>query len=258
MQQQPSARVTLALARQIALREGVKAIVDGDVTLVGSSYIVATRLVTADSGRELASFRGTAASSNAIIDVADELSRKLRAKVGRIAQAREGDAAARLCVHELARRATKIQRGCPRERRRARLLASVRLLREAVALDSNFAEGWRKLTVAIRNTGAFAPSVADSAITRAYQLRDRMTERERDAVLAYYYSGSPGFRSRKGDRDIRAHARAWRQHRRAQQCRAAVHVAEGIRESRDALPRRNPRRTRKPECRGESDQCAQQ
>jgi len=82
MQQQPSARVTLALARQIALREGVKAIVDGDVTLVGSSYIVATRLVTADSGRELASFRGTAAGSNAIIDVADELSRKLRAKAG--------------------------------------------------------------------------------------------------------------------------------------------------------------------------------
>jgi tetratricopeptide (TPR) repeat protein len=70
---------------------------------------------------------------------------------------------------------------------------AIRLLREAVAIDSNFAEGWRKLAVALRNGGGLPPSVADSAITRAYQLRDRMTERERDAVLAYYYSGSPGY-----------------------------------------------------------------
>jgi tetratricopeptide (TPR) repeat protein len=72
-------------------------------------------------------------------------------------------------------------------------LKAVRLLREAVALDSNFAEGWRKLSVAIRNSGAFAPSAGDSAIRRAYQLSDRMTERERDAVLAYYYSREPGY-----------------------------------------------------------------
>src|SRR5690606_38180510 len=72
-------------------------------------------------------------------------------------------------------------------------MRATRLLREAVALDSNFAEGWRKLAVAIRNSGAFAPSVGDSAIRRAYQLSDRMTERERDGVLAYYYFGSPGY-----------------------------------------------------------------
>jgi TolB-like protein len=79
MKQQGTAHLDLALARQVALREGVKAIVDGDVTLVGSSYIVAVRLVTTDSGRELASYRCTAKGSDAIIYVADDLSRKLRA-----------------------------------------------------------------------------------------------------------------------------------------------------------------------------------
>ena len=193
MQQQPSARVTLALARQIALREGVKAIVDGDVTLVGSSYIVATRLVTADSGRELASFRGTAAGSNAIIDVADELSRKLRAKAGeslKRVKATPALAYASTSSLDALRKYSEAVRANDAERD---YLRAIRLLREAVAFDSNFAEGWRKLAVATRNSGGFAPSVSDSAITRAYQLRDRMTERERDAVLAYYYSGSPGF-----------------------------------------------------------------
>ena len=70
---------------------------------------------------------------------------------------------------------------------------AIGLLREAVALDSNFAEGWRKLAVAIRNSGGYAPSAADSAIRRAYALSGRMTERERDAVLGYYYQCSPGY-----------------------------------------------------------------
>jgi tetratricopeptide (TPR) repeat protein len=70
---------------------------------------------------------------------------------------------------------------------------ATRLYREAVALDSNFAEGWRKLAAAIYNTGAYAPAAMDSALTRAYQLRDRMSERERDAVIAFYYEGSPGY-----------------------------------------------------------------
>src|SRR5581483_634138 len=56
MKQPPTTRVDSGVARQIALREGYKAIVDGDVTGVPGGYIVAIRLVRADSGIELASF----------------------------------------------------------------------------------------------------------------------------------------------------------------------------------------------------------
>ncbi len=201
MQRTATSRVSLETAQQIALREGVKAIVDGDVTIVGSSYIVAVRLVTADSARELASFRGTASSSDGIITVADDLSRKLRSKAGeslRRVQATPALAYASTSSLEALRkysdaaRANDIDRNYPR---------AIQLLREAVALDSNFAEGWRKLAVAIRNSAAYAPSVADSAIRRAFALKDRMTERERDAVLGYYYTQSPGF-----DRDLAAAA----------------------------------------------------
>jgi tetratricopeptide (TPR) repeat protein len=160
---------------------------------VESSYIVVVRLVTADSARELMSFRGTARNADAIIEVADDLSRKLRAKAGE--SLRQVQATPRLAYastssldalrkYSEAARANDIERDYPR---------SITLLREAVALDSNFAEGWRKLAVAIRNAGRYAPAVSDSAIMRAFALSDRMTERERDAVIGYYYSGSPGF-----------------------------------------------------------------
>jgi tetratricopeptide (TPR) repeat protein len=193
MQQPASARVALPTAQQIALREGAKAIVDGDVTLVGTSYIVAVRLVTADSARELASFRGTASSSDGIINVADELSRKLRAKAGeslRRVQATPQLAYASTSSLEALRKYSEAVRANDSERDYMRAIS---LLREAVALDSNFAEGWRKLAVAIRNSNGFAPSASDSAIRRAFALSGRMTERERDAVLGYYYQFSPGY-----------------------------------------------------------------
>jgi tetratricopeptide (TPR) repeat protein len=193
MQQKVTAHIDLALARQMALREGVKAIVDGDVTLVGSSYIVATRLITADSARELASFRGTASGSDAIINVADDLSRKLRAKAGESLRKVQGTPALAYASTGSLEALRKYSDGVRANDGEQDYAKAVRLLREAVALDSNFAEGWRKLTVALRNRGGIPPSVSDSAIRRAYELRDRMTERERDAVLAYYYSGSPGY-----------------------------------------------------------------
>ncbi len=193
MQLKPTARVDIATARQMALREGVKAVIDGDVTLVGTSYIVAVRLVTADSARELASYRGTAKSSDEIINVADELSRKLRGKAGESLRRVQGtpplayastSSLEALRKYSEGARANDIERDFPK---------AVRLLKEAVSLDSNFAEGWRKLAVSMRNGGGFPPSASDSAIQRAYNLRDRMTERERDAVLAYYYQFSPGY-----------------------------------------------------------------
>ncbi len=197
MQRPMSSAVSGETARQIALREGAKAIIEGDVTLVGTSYIVAARLVTPDSGRELASFRGTASGSDAIINVADDISRKLRAKAGeslkRVA-ATPALAYASTSSLEALRKYSDAVRANDAERD---YMKAARLLREAVALDSNFAEGWRKLAVAIRNSGGFAPSVADSAITRALALSGRMTERERDAVIAYYYQFSPGLDRRK-------------------------------------------------------------
>ncbi|MEA3244667.1 MAG: protein kinase [Gemmatimonadota bacterium] len=193
MQRDVSSRVDLKTAQQIALREGVKAIVDGDVSVVGTSYIVAVRLVTADSARALAEFHGTASSSDEIINVADNLSRKLREKAGeslRRVQATPALAYASTSSLEALRKYSDAARANDAERDYAK---AIRLLREAVALDSNFAEGWRKLAVAIRNQGGYAPSVSDSAIRRAFALSDRMTERERDAVLGYYYQFSPGY-----------------------------------------------------------------
>src|SRR4029079_16128428 len=82
MKSAPGTRVDSGVAREIALREGMKAIIDGEVTGVPGGYIVAVRLVRADSGVELASFRETGDGPRGLIDAADNLARSLRAKAG--------------------------------------------------------------------------------------------------------------------------------------------------------------------------------
>src|SRR4029079_16390015 len=57
MQRPASARFELTLAREMAQRDGIKGIVDGDITPLGTGYALSLRLVSADSGNVLTSFR---------------------------------------------------------------------------------------------------------------------------------------------------------------------------------------------------------
>src|SRR5204863_6041 len=76
------AQSTPALARDLAQREGIKAVVGGTITPVGGSYIVTARLVNAQSGDELAVFRETAKDAEDIIPTVDRLTRQLRGRIG--------------------------------------------------------------------------------------------------------------------------------------------------------------------------------
>src|SRR5690606_18511683 len=63
---------------------------------------------------------------------------------------------------------------------------AVVLLGEAIAADSSFAMAWRKLGTVLFNEAA-GPERAAAALTRAFELRDRLTFRERKLTEASYY-----------------------------------------------------------------------
>ena len=187
MQRPRDSRLALDLMRDVASREGVRAIVDGELTAVGSSYILAVRLVTADSGRELASYRATAESTDRLIQMADELSRKLRARIGeslRVVNATPPLERVTTSSLEALRRYSAGVRAADVDGNRLR---AAELFREAVAIDTLFAEGWRRLGLLLANMTS-APGAADSALTKAYQLRGRLTEIDAERVTASYFS----------------------------------------------------------------------
>jgi hypothetical protein len=156
------------------------------VTAVGNGYIVTLRLVTPDSGAELASFRETGDGPRGLIDAADRLTRELRGKIGEsLRTIHASPALARVTTGSLdalrqysaAVRANNVE---------SDFTKAAALGREAVAIDSTFAGAWRLLAVALGNAGMLA--ARDSAAERAYRYVDHLAEPERSKTIGQYFS----------------------------------------------------------------------
>jgi hypothetical protein len=78
MQRPAESVVPFELAREIATREGAKAVLDGEIVRLGQSYVVSARLVSAMDGQELATFRETAANEDELIGALGDLCRSVR------------------------------------------------------------------------------------------------------------------------------------------------------------------------------------
>lgn len=191
MQRPAASRIDLALARDIAAREGVKVIVDGSVRSIGSDYVVSMKLVSADSANELAAFQETASGASELLSKIDALTRKLRGKIGEsLRDVRDSPPLEHVTTPSFD--ALRIYAEASRAMDRGGSpLEAIPRLQEAVKLDTGFAMAWRKLGVALSNAGL--PRVRiDSALEKAYQLRDRLTERERLLAVGTYYQLGPG------------------------------------------------------------------
>ena len=191
MQMPPTSKIDVGLARQLAVREGVKAIVTGDVTGLGAGYVIALKLVAADSGTVLAAFQTTVDGPSTLVKGVDELTRKLRGKIGESLKSVQGSPPLEQVTtssYEALKAYTEGARAFDVEHDFAK---SIPLLRRAVTIDTGFATAWRKLGTAMNN--AFYPaSSADSAVTKAYQLRDRLSEKERYLAEGYYFQRGSG------------------------------------------------------------------
>jgi tRNA A-37 threonylcarbamoyl transferase component Bud32/tetratricopeptide (TPR) repeat protein len=191
MQRPRNSEVTLDLAREIAQREGVKAIVDGTVRALGTGYAITLRLVTADSVRELALYQETADGPAQLLEKIDKVTRKLRERIGESLR----DVRASAPLEQVTTPSLEALRIYAEASRSVDMggnpIAAAERLREAVRIDTAFAMAWRKLGVALNNSGRPRAQI-DSALENAYRFRDRLTERERLLAEGTYYHLGPG------------------------------------------------------------------
>lgn len=174
------------LAREVAQREGLKAVLAGEVGGLGGSYVLSARLLAAADGSVLAAFRETAQDSTGLIDAVDRLSGRIRERVGESLRSIQRS-------EPLSQVATASLPALRRYSEAIRLMdetgdqfRGAELLEEAVALDSLFGMAWRKLGVELGNMGIRRERAAE-ALRRAYELRDRLPEKERYHAEAVYH-----------------------------------------------------------------------
>jgi tRNA A-37 threonylcarbamoyl transferase component Bud32/tetratricopeptide (TPR) repeat protein/TolB-like protein len=185
MQKPTTARVDLPLAREIAQREGIKAVVSGSVAQAGSGFIITARLINAQSGDELAVYNEPASSTADIIPAVDRLTRELRGRIGEsLKSVKDAPALSQVTTSSLdalrsfaaGLRANDIDGDFER---------AATLFEDAIAKDSGFAAAYIQLAYSLSNAGV-QPARQDSLIDKAYLLRDRLRESERYNVEGAY------------------------------------------------------------------------
>jgi tetratricopeptide (TPR) repeat protein len=185
MQRDPANGLDADVAMEAAQREGINAVVTGEIVSLGSAYSISARLVLAD-GDLLTALQETARGEDELVGAVDRLAVGLRERAGEslrsirrsepLEQVTTGSMRA-LRVFSQGLHATN-QGDDPR---------AVQLLEEAIGIDTTFAMAYRKLAIILNNRSE-RRSRAVEAARKAYQYRDALTERERYLVTAAYHS----------------------------------------------------------------------
>ena len=173
--------VTPAIAREMAVREGIPAWIEGEVGSVGSSFVLTAQIVASADGRPAATFRETAETEDELLAALERLSREIRERVGE--SLRTINATPPLL------QATTPSLEALRKYTESSLLGATdprawQLMDEAIALDTAFAMAYRKLSAWHSNAGR--REAAGEAAESAFRHSQRLSRVERDLVTAAY------------------------------------------------------------------------
>jgi tetratricopeptide (TPR) repeat protein len=172
-------------ARELGVRDGIPAVIAGELSSVGRGFVLSARLVDSNDGAVLASARASARDSSSVLDAIDIVSSKLRKQIGEsYSSVRASPPLAHVTTNSLEalRKYTQAQDARHKEGNRG---AAVALLEEAIAIDTAFALAHRDLATILSNTRRDWDRQV-RALEAAYRHRDRLTERERYLVEASY------------------------------------------------------------------------
>src|SRR6185436_6997651 len=82
MQREPEERVTRSIAREIARREQLKALLAGSIASLGRNYVIALEAINAENGDVIAREQAEAASKEEVLTSLGTATSRLREKLG--------------------------------------------------------------------------------------------------------------------------------------------------------------------------------
>ncbi|HKH93287.1 MAG TPA: protein kinase [Gemmatimonadaceae bacterium] len=187
MQRPVNTHVDISLAKEIAEREGISAIVDGRVIEVGGRYVLSLRLASR-TGEDLATFRETADDEKDLLPAIDRVAKQVRARIGESLRAVQHTPPLEQVTTPSLEALRKYVQGSRVLIEQAGLERGTRLIEEAIALDTGFAMAYRRLAIEYGNRRL--RERADQYYQKAFSHQERLTEPERHLLLGSYYQNS--------------------------------------------------------------------
>jgi Flp pilus assembly protein TadD len=186
MGRSPDESLTPEVGREVCQRTGSKASLWGSIVPLGNQYVIGLTAAECSTGSHLASEQTQSANKEDVLKALGKAASKLRNKLGEsmssvqkfdtpLEQATTPSLEA-LKAYSLGRK-TQYRQGTS---------SAIPLFKRAIELDSNFAVAYAALGISYSNLGE--PGLANENLQRAFELRDRVSEREKLRISAYYHS----------------------------------------------------------------------
>ena len=185
MGRQPDERISNDVAREICMREGAKAMLTGSIASLGTHYVITVSALNAQNGDVLAREETEAESKEQVLKSLDRAASSLRGKLGESIGSVQKFATPLEQATTSSLEALQAFSLGQAEHLRLNDAKAIPYLKRAVELDPNFAMANATLGVAYSNVTQ--QGLADSFITKAFDLKERASERERLYISSHYY-----------------------------------------------------------------------
>ncbi|HEX3352761.1 MAG TPA: protein kinase [Terriglobales bacterium] len=182
----PDERVTSDVAREICVRDGVKAMLTGSISPLGSHYVIDLNAVNAQTGDSLARAQVESESKEQVLKSLDKAASDLRQKLGE-------------SIGSVQKYATPLEQATTSslealqaftlgqaEHTKLEDEKAVPYLKRAIELDPNFAMAHATLGVVYGNLTQTNHQIEE--LSKAFELKDRASDREKFYISAHYYS----------------------------------------------------------------------
>jgi eukaryotic-like serine/threonine-protein kinase len=190
MGRSPEQPVTGEVARDLCQRVGSKAMLAGSISSLGNEYVIGLNAINCTTGDTLVAEQARASGKGEVLKALDNSASALRTKLGE-------------SLGSVQRFATPIEEATTSSLEALKAYSMGRWVyhtkgdapalpyfHRAVELDPNFAVAYSNLAINYGNLGQAARALENAK--KAYDLRERVSERERYRVSAFYYADVTG------------------------------------------------------------------
>jgi eukaryotic-like serine/threonine-protein kinase len=177
--------ITRELGREICQRRGIKAMLVGTIASLGRNYVITLEAVNSQNGEAIAHEQTEAEGKEQVIKALGRASTAMRKKLGEsLASIRQFDAPIEQATTASLEAFKDFTVGVEL-RRKGQYAQAIPPFKRAIDRDSEFARAYVQLGTSYRDLRNLA--LGNKYLERAYQLRDRVSERERLEISATYF-----------------------------------------------------------------------
>ena len=181
MTRSPNERLTDETAREVCQRAGSKAFISGSIVSLGNQYVIGLKATNCATGDSLAREQVRAADKDKVLDSLGTAATKFRGKLGEsLSSVQKFDVPLEQATTSSLEALKAFSIG-----RKQNSAAAIPYYERAIELDPNFAEAYARLGLMYHNIGQ--PVQASEYITKAFELREHSSEREKLHIASSYY-----------------------------------------------------------------------